>query len=251
MKTSGSRNIKAIILNRQDYKEFDSLVSLYSLQAGRQTLLARGTKKSGSKLAGHIEPLTLADVMVISGRGFDYLGSAITRKSYPGLRADLNKLFFAGSAINIFSRLVQENEPDKQVFDFLLFWLGSLDSLALGGETTKEDGQFFWSFFVLQLMSRLGYRPELYKCLRCGQALKTGGSRFQLLDSGLVCSVCLNNKNLDKQPVNHFFNVSDNCIKLARFFTDDHYHRVLKLRLEPELSGEIYQLTKKWLECSY
>ena len=42
-------NTKAIILNRQPFRERDSRVTIFSLERGKLILVARGTKKITSK----------------------------------------------------------------------------------------------------------------------------------------------------------------------------------------------------------
>ena len=80
---------KAIVLNRVPFRENDIRVSLYSSDQGRLDLIARGARKTKSKIAGHIEPISLARIMVIRGKRLDYLGSAINEASYFNIKNDL------------------------------------------------------------------------------------------------------------------------------------------------------------------
>ena len=64
-------NTKAIILKREPFWEADTRVVVYSLEKGKLHLIARGTKKISSKLAGHLEPMNFVDLMVVRGKQFD------------------------------------------------------------------------------------------------------------------------------------------------------------------------------------
>ena len=49
----------ALVLRSRDWREADRLVTLLTCDAGKITVLARGVKKSKSKFAALVEPLTL------------------------------------------------------------------------------------------------------------------------------------------------------------------------------------------------
>lgn len=214
-----TKNTLAIIINRQDYRENDSLATIYTRDFGRLTLMARGTKKLQSKLAAHLEPLTLAEVMIISGKGRDYIGSAVMRESYQGIRNDLNKLYYAGQVINLFRRLVEDNEREENLFSLLSGWLVSLDNAdSEGPELSQEKGELLLLFFTVKLLTELGYKPEMYNCLHCGQPIKAGGNYFNLKNGGLVDNSCF--AELRRQlnyEFSEFLTISDDCVKLIRY----------------------------------
>ncbi len=99
--------IKAIILNRMAFSEDDTKVIIYSQTKGKLELVARGTKKIKSKLAGHVEPITLSDLMVVHGRQYDYVGNAVTQKSFANVKSDLDKLMIVGRIISIFNKIIK------------------------------------------------------------------------------------------------------------------------------------------------
>jgi recombinational DNA repair protein (RecF pathway) len=47
----------AVTLERRAFRDFDQLVTLYTKERGKVTVLARGSKKSTSKNASLLEPL--------------------------------------------------------------------------------------------------------------------------------------------------------------------------------------------------
>lgn len=255
-----TKNTQAIILNRQAYRENDSLVTLYTPDQGKLSLIARGTKKISSKLAGHIEPLTLADIMIVRGKGFNYLGSAVTRETFQEIRSDLNRLYYAGQAINIFSRGVLENESDGRLFFLLVDWLkilnnfsGPRDSnLAARLELSKENGELLLAFFTLKLLTELGYKPEMYKCVSCSQAIKSGQNYFNLANGGMICSSCLeNDRQSGNLVINNILTISDYCVKIIRFIIDKQFDQAEKLRIDKKLIKELSILVKSFLNFCF
>ena len=245
-----TRNTAAFILNRQPYRENDSLVTVYTADAGKLSLIARGTKKLRSKLAGHLEPITLADIMIIRGKSRDYIGSALTRVSYQGIREDLNKLYYAGQALSLFSRLVKENQADERLFFLLSRWLEALDE-SPQAEFRKQDGELLLSFFVLRLASELGYKPEIHSCLSCAKTIEPGRNYFSLLGGGIICGSCFDT-NRQKEPSDlNFLTISDNCVKIIRFIMDNRFKMAEKLKIERKLAKELYNLVSRFLDFRF
>ena len=96
---------QAIVLARVDWREHDSRLIVYSPQ-GQLDLIARGTKKPTSKLAGHIEPFNLIDLMVARGRQFDYLAAGLAQTVFAQIKSDVSKQKLAGRAVNFFRALI-------------------------------------------------------------------------------------------------------------------------------------------------
>ena len=255
-----TKNTPAIILGREPYRESDCLVSVYTLLDGKQVLVARGAKKLHSKLAGHIEPLTLADIMIVKGRGRDYLGSAIGRIFYSGIKSDLNKLYYAGQALSLFSRLVKEGETDENLFLLLSEWLEFLDrfdsNLKAASQAlpfSQEAGDLFLVFFFLKLLTALGYKPEMVSCLSCGHGIKPDNNYFNLQNGGVVCSSCSEaarhrpgfNINLELLPI------SDNCVKLMRFILSNQLAAAEKLKVNEKLVKELLVLINNFIKFQF
>ena len=87
----GTYLIQGLILKHKDYREADRLITIYSREYGKITALARGTRKISSKLAGSLEPFTLADFMIARGRNFDTIASLEVIKNFRLLKKKFRK----------------------------------------------------------------------------------------------------------------------------------------------------------------
>jgi len=243
-----ARNTPAIILNRQSYRENDSLVIIYSLKYGQERLVARGTKKLQSKLAGHLEPISLADVMILKGKSGDYLGSAICRDAYLGIKADLHKLSYAGQALNRFSRLVKDREADEPLFFLLGTWLETIDAFS-PVMFSKERGELLFAAFLWQFLAALGYQPELYHCQSCQKNILAGENYFDLKSGGLRCSACAIKEDGPRRG--ELVVVSDNLIKLSRFVLENTFSKVGKLQADREDIRLAFQLVNNFFRYHF
>ena len=172
----------AIILKRNAWKENDSKVIVYSLEKGKLELVARGTKKILSKLASHLEPITLSDLMVIKGRQVDYVGTAISEENFQSIKSNLDKIFLVGEVINLFDSLVKDQEKDPQLFYLLR------DFLFLANSKNKTEQLSL--AFKIKLIAVLGYAPNFDDCIVCGGKSISENSVFDFAKGGVVCERC-------------------------------------------------------------
>ena len=60
---------EALILKHVPFGEADLLVTFFTRERGKIRAVARGARRSNSKLVGHLEPLTQVNLSVAQGRG--------------------------------------------------------------------------------------------------------------------------------------------------------------------------------------
>lgn len=245
---------KAIILNRHNWREADRLVSVYTPEFGKLSLLARGACKLNSKLAAHLEPISLSQILIIKGKGFDYIGSALMLDSFSEIKKDLNKLYFAGRALDFFNRLVKEGEGDASLFYWLEKWLNNLNQSGKNGILDKDDGRFRLAFFYWRFLALLGYSLNFDNCIVCQNKIIAGGSnRLDFWRGGLLCPVC-NGKGLDLEQNfkrEAIIGISDNCIKLLRYLENKTEANLKSLKLPIKVLKEWERLHEKralWLD---
>ncbi len=232
-----TKNTLAIILKRQSYRENDSLVIVYTKKFGKLSLVARGTKKTQSKLAGHLEPISLAEIMIIKGKGHDYIGSALGKEAFLNIKDDLNKLYYAGQAIRIFNRLIKDSQADERLFYLLKNWLELINTVDV---LDKERGELFLGFFVIRLLSELGYSPEMSNCLVCKQKITPGNNYFNLQSGGVVDKDCF-------QANNNLIKISDDTIKLIKFILNNKFNQSSKVKVNKKIIKELSSLTNNFL----
>lgn len=136
---------QGIILKHIDLGENSRLFTIYTKDFGKISVRARAVKKPTSKLAGHLEPLTLSQLVIASGKFLDIIIDALAINNFRGLRSSLQGLAVAIYACELVDKLTGERVPDERVFDLLV------DSLE------KQTPPFY---FGLRLLVLLGFAPE-------------------------------------------------------------------------------------------
>jgi DNA repair protein RecO (recombination protein O) len=176
---------KAIILDRYYFREYDSRILAYSAEYGLLELIARGTRRARSKLAAHLEPMSLSELMVVSGRQYDYVGSARVSEAFSCLKSDYSRLLFAGRALRLAKRLLQRGQADREVFALLISFFRIINSQ----EQSEAEAERTALAFAIGLVSALGYSPETASCLQCGRGLGARSS-FDCANGGALCADC-------------------------------------------------------------
>lgn len=217
---------KAIVVRRQPFREHDLSITIYGPEKGKQTLVARGARKFRSKVAAHVEPFCFIDCLVVRGKAYDYIGSALSESCLPGLKGSEPKVTAAGRALRLFDQLVKAGTPDPDLFLILRDFLCLLDE---AGE--EADAELLANLFLIRLVSCLGHSPELYRCVTCGQDLQPGGNGVQFRQGGAVCPKCLAKAG--------GLTISDEAVKVLRLANNLEVFKFGNIRVGQELADEV------------
>jgi DNA repair protein RecO (recombination protein O) len=169
---------EAIVLRLTDYGEADRIVSLFTLDQGRISGVARGAKRSRKRFAGALESFAHLRLQLQLGSGLPTLLSADILSIFPGVRADLAKIGCAAYACELVERLTPEAEPNPRLFRLLFCYLERLDQAP----PSPSDRRFF----AVNLLKILGYQPDL--AVR-GISVETAGLLARAMQTGRFGSV--------------------------------------------------------------
>jgi len=234
-------NIQGIVLKREDFREVDSRVLVYGLEKGLMELIVRGTKKIKSKLAGHIEPISLVEIMVIKGKTYDYVGSALAVDSFRGIKEDYGKIMTAGAVLRRMSEVIKAHEIDEDIFALLYDFLKILN--VLNGEI--HDTDLLVNFYILKFMSILGYRPNLEECLVCGTKELASKMYFNAKKGGLECGECFISEIEERK---NSFLISLETIDLLKAILQNNFNIVFKFEISEQKQKEINNVVSSFEE---
>lgn len=236
-------NIKALILNRKPFSEDGSKVTVYSENLGKLELVARGIKKIKSKLAGHLEPISLAEIMVIRGKQYNYIGAAVSENCYANIKNNLAKIKAAGEAIKVFNLIVKLGESDRGIFSLLKNYFDFLDGAGL-----KPDYDLLVQLFIFKLLVTLGHKPELYNCVVCRNNISPVGMKFDLARGGLVCGQCSADSGEGEKER---LTISENSVKLLRLAEKNELLELAKIKIDKKIERETVKIISSFLNFQF
>lgn len=153
--------VNAIVLRRLELGETDRILRLLTREAGKVDAVAKGARRGTSRLSGATELFTYSRMLLATGKTLDVLSQCEIKESYPALRAELPTLARATYLCELVERMMEEREPNAEVFDLLLSALYLL-------QRKRNNPDVIVHSFELHLMAERGYRPELRRCVKCG-----------------------------------------------------------------------------------
>lgn len=117
-----------IILKRINFSEADRILTVITPDQGRLSLLAKGVRKSKSKLAGGLELLSVSDITYIDGRGeLKTIISARLKNHFGNIIKDVSKTMLVYDFLKAFDGVTQHG-VDTGLFDLLHTCLEYLNS---------------------------------------------------------------------------------------------------------------------------
>lgn len=180
---SSSFKTEAVVLRSIRYGEADRVLHLYSPDRGRIGAIAKGARRTRSKLGGRLEPLSCVKLVLHEGRGdLCTVSSADTVAAHPALREHRVPLERAGQACETVLRLFDSSDPNEAAYNLLRNHLGILN--ADRGAATRAQALAF----RLKLLLAAGFVPELSGCATCGESSEIAG--FSPTAGGVVCPGC-------------------------------------------------------------
>ncbi len=174
---------EGVVLRAQKLGEADRIVTLLTREHGRVRAVAKGVRKTTSRLGARVEPFMLVDVQLYEGRSLDIVTQAETIGPYGHAIATDYARYTAGTAmLETAERLTEtEREPALQLF---LLLAGGLRALADGGHAAG----LVLDAFLLRALAVAGWAPTFIDCARCGAP---GPHRaLAIASGGAVCPQC-------------------------------------------------------------
>lgn len=220
---------KAIVLKSMSWPRQARFFVLYTPEHGKLKGVAMGADKIQSKVAGHLPPFGISEVMVARGRAVDRIAQARIDRVFGACAGQYRLYVLASYALEVVERLSREGVGDRQLWDELVAVLHELNEQgAWGLEEAVDDLRFDWlaRLFAFRVLDRLGYRPQLRACLHCHEPARPDGMYFSVLQSGLFCAGCFRGQ-AEGQPL------SGSAIKLLRASLDLPFDRACRVVCDP------------------
>ncbi len=215
---------QAVVLRQRKLGEADKIVTLYCTQYGKVDAVAKGVRRTKSRMAGHLEPLTHGSYLLAEGRELDIVTQAETIDAYPGLRGDLERLSRGIYCAELVDRLTPERSEGAPIFHLLTETLQVLDR--------EPDIDIAVRRFEMHLLDQLGYRPSMERCAVCDRRLEPVLNFWSPASGGVVCPECADD-SLRLAPL------SVNALKVLRILQRASFAEAARIRISADLLAEI------------
>jgi DNA repair protein RecO len=148
------KKLTGIILKKQNYKEADQIVTIWTRELGKVRFLAKSLRAAKSKLVYVLPDLGLVEIQV-AGERMPTVVSGRILKNYRNVREDLKKTAIAFYCTEVMLKMTADEQANLEAFNLLVSFLDHLDSAS------KFNTQYYLPLqvFSLKLLASLGFAP--------------------------------------------------------------------------------------------
>ncbi|HHW82724.1 MAG TPA: DNA repair protein RecO [Actinomycetales bacterium] len=174
---------EAIVLRTHKLGEADRIITLLTRSHGQVRAVAKGVRRTSSRIGARLEPFGMVDVQLHRGRSLDIVTQVETLNAYGrALARDYPLYTCATVMVETAERLTADaEEPSPQQY---LLLVGALHALA----TRRHPAQLVLDSYLLRALAVAGWAPSFHDCAVCGMP---GPHRAFHVDSGgAVCEEC-------------------------------------------------------------
>ncbi len=173
----------AIVLTRFDYGEADRIMTLFTPAYGKLKAIAKGVRRTKSRLGGSLEPLAELRVALARGRTFDVVTQVQVSHAWLRLRDSLESTATAWYLAELADRSLEERHEAEGLYALLRHAYELLDAGMAPGRVAR--------WYEMHLADELGVRPEVDRCVECDRMLDADEAfRWVPPLGGVLCSRC-------------------------------------------------------------
>ncbi|CCQ96075.1 DNA repair protein RecO [[Clostridium] ultunense Esp] len=175
--------VEGIVIHSLDYGEGSKILTIFTKELGKISVLAKGAKKTKSRFSAVSELFTYgAFVFYQSGKGLGNLNQGDVLYSFRHIREDIFRSAWASYLVEIVDKSVEEQVSFPELFTLLYQSLLALD--------TGKDMEIVARIFELQYLGFMGNDPELFSCSICRRS-DLPLVAFSVREGGFLCDGCL------------------------------------------------------------
>lgn len=227
---------QGIILSYRDYREVDRIITIYTKDLGKLSVVARGVRKIQAKLAGHLELFNFTELQMVFKRNFLVI-SSINIDSFVTIKENKDKLNIAFAISELLDKSVQEQQKDEDIFCLLTEVFSFLAN-------SSKNFDLIYNWFAFRLIAHLGYEPELKKCVECHRALDPNSLFFSSAQGGILCGDCAGQARERSEKI---MKIGSSTLKVIRIFFDK-VELIDKLKFHSDMNKELRAIVDRYLQ---
>ena len=170
---------RGVVLRTYKLGESDRIVVLMTRQHGKVRAVAKGIRKTKSKIGARLEPMSHVDVLLNRGRDLDVVNQVEVIDASPGLHGDLERMTQAISMCEAVDLVSQDRQSAEYLYDMLVGALRTLED---------KPAPLLLAGFFLKLLAAEGVGPQVDRCVSCDNVDSL--EHFDLHAGGVQCRSC-------------------------------------------------------------
>lgn len=223
--------VRGVVIKAVNLGEADKIITLFSKEHGKIQAIAKGARRTRSKLIAGTQLFCYGDFLLFKGRTWYYVNQVDMINSFYKLRNDLERLSCSTYIIQLTSEVVQPEQPSQEIFNLIV------EALKMFVES-KGSSQLLLRAVELKIMDLAGFRPVLNRCVNCG---KPGDVHcFSPASGGVVCNDC---KRIDICC----YSISPTTLELMKAMLRWNLTKISCIRIDVSILKEIENIMRTYI----
>jgi DNA repair protein RecO (recombination protein O) len=171
----------ALVLRKTKLGEADTIVTMLDSEGRQIRAVAKGVRRSTSKIGARLEPFANVELLLHTGRTLHVVTEVSTVESNSRLREDFDRTVAASVVADVLDKSTADADAEPVLYDL------ALTTLQAMAEAPASAQPSLVAAFLLKATSLLGFRPTFSQCAKCG---RDGASGFSVVHGGALCASC-------------------------------------------------------------
>ena len=224
-----------IVLYSRKQGETSKIITVYTCEFGKMSVMAKGSRGVRSKYTGALETFNYIGMVLYTkeNRSLNYLSDAHTIESFSRLHRNLGKMTLASIVCEIVEKSERENQSHPPLFQLLLDTLNTLDGNERGLRNVVRA-------FQIQFVSIAGFEPSLDRCRQCGKETPDIQNLISLEHGSYSCRACTIPNQSDRE-------LSDKAILMLRWLSNAPVSQSVRAAIPARLGRELDILLMEYM----
>jgi DNA repair protein RecO (recombination protein O) len=183
----------AVVLRTYKSGESDRVVVLWTREHGKVRVIAKGIRKTTSRLGGTLEALAHVRVDLVATRGDLYVAKHVSHLAHLStLRSSYDRINAGYAVVEVVDAIPSDDVADESIFDLLVRVLNALDQEGI--EPALVPASFYFRLLALD-----GSEPVVEGCVNCGSPGPLVS--FDAAVGGTLCANCRSGQALSSDAL--------------------------------------------------
>jgi DNA repair protein RecO (recombination protein O) len=224
--------VQGIVIRSMDYGEGNKIMTLFTREVGKVSVVARGAKKVKSRYGSAAQLFTHGDYLFFKSGQLGTLNHAEIVEAFHRIREDLDMAAHASYLAELTDRMLGDQEGQPYLFEQLRASLQAIQE--------EKDLHIITHLYEMKMLMFAGYTPELTQCVVCREPAEPFA--FSVGLGGMMCERC---RLRDPQAIR----LTPGVYKLMRLFTQMDVRRLGQIDVKPETKGLLKRLMRAYFDA--
>ncbi|OXS25396.1 MAG: DNA repair protein RecO [Acetobacterium sp. MES1] len=226
---------KGLVIREQPYKEQDKILTIFTEDEGKIQCIARGVRRQKSGHLASTQIFAYSEFVYYPGKNFGIINQSNLIEAFYPLRNDLTKMALASYLLDLMYNAYEFYQKSPEILKLLLHVL-----YYISGGKARNDLVLVGAF-QMKLVSYLGYRPVLERCMVCQHDQDL--THFSIEQNGLVCRDCR------EQSPGYLYKLNPAMLELLRDFLKQPIKQLKDREIDPAEALKLSDLLDHYISC--